>query len=567
MQRLFICLSTFSIILIGVTCGHSKQYWAKTIGGSGFDYAQLIQQTNDGGHIIRANTNSFGAGGADFWILKLDENGNISWQKTYGGEDNDNGRFIQQISNGAYILMGITSSFTSYERATWMLKLNNDGDVLWQRTYAAPGEDDCSYSFLRTTDGGYIISGPGGTLDYPPYSHRAWVMKLDINGYVTWRKRYNGPQNDELFFIQQTQNGEYIAVGRTNSFGAGDDDIWVLKLDSNGDILWQKTYGGSAIDYPRSLIKTSDGEFLISATTQSFGTGENDLWLIKLNGDGIISWQKTYGGNDSDTGYCQQTADGRYIVVGYTFSDESWEYDIWVIEIDSTGSLIWERTFVGIDDSRIYSLSKMLNGDYLVVGMKGNSAYTNKGLVLLKLNISEDIAECGYVETSNFIVSDTQIEGQNSNATVEISSVTVTTTNIAPQETFAETEFLCCYDTEDNDNDCILQEEDNCPNHHNTTQEDNCPPQGNDIGDACDCEGDFDCDGDCDGTDAAIFKIDFGRSTFDNPCEMIDPCNGDFDCDQDCDGTDASLFKEDFGRSQFNNPCPACEVGEWCMYE
>ena len=97
-------------------------------------------------------------------------------------------------------------------------------------------------------------------------------------------------------------------------------------------------------------------------------------------------------------------------------------------------------------------------------------------------------------------------------------------------------------------------------------QEDLCPPQGNGIGDACDCEGDFDCDNDCDGTDAATFKLDFGRSTFGNPCEDGDPCNGDFGCDGDCDGTDAALFKQDFGRSGFNNPCPVCEVGVWCDY-
>lgn len=97
-------------------------------------------------------------------------------------------------------------------------------------------------------------------------------------------------------------------------------------------------------------------------------------------------------------------------------------------------------------------------------------------------------------------------------------------------------------------------------------QEDTCPPEGNGIGDACECESDFDCDGDVDGTDATTFKIDFGRSTFENPCEGDDPCNGDFDCDNDCDGTDAALFKQDFGRSGFNNPCPSCVVGEWCSY-
>ena len=130
----------------------------------------------------------------------------------------------------------------------------------------------------------------------------------------------------------------------------------------------------------------------------------------------------------------------------------------------------------------------------------------------------------------------------------------------------------CCSDISleplgDIDQDSILDHIDNCPKNYNPNQEDIYPPHGNGIGDACDCEGNFDCDVDCDGADAATFKVDFGRSSFNNPCEGGDLCNGDFDCDGDCDGTDAAGFKVDFGRSSFNDPCPACFVGEWCVYE
>jgi hypothetical protein len=129
-------------------------------------------------------------------------------------------------------------------------------------------------------------------------------------------------------------------------------------------------------------------------------------------------------------------------------------------------------------------------------------------------------------------------------------------------------EGYCSMDQENTDGDGLGDVCDNCPNNYNPTQEDNYPPppSSNGIGDACDCEGNFDCDEDEDGADAATFKIDFGRSAFDNPCEGDDPCNGDFDCDGDCDGTDAALFKQDFGRSSFDNPCPVCVVGEWCSY-
>ena len=119
---------------------------------------------------------------------------------------------------------------------------------------------------------------------------------------------------------------------------------------------------------------------------------------------------------------------------------------------------------------------------------------------------------------------------------------------------------------EDIDNDGIPNNDDNCPYTPNLNQVDTYPPEGNDIGDVCDCEGNFDCDSDCDGSDAVLFKTDFGRSSFNTPCESNNICNGDFDCDNDCDGVDAALFKQDFGRGQLNNPCPLCIVGVWCVY-
>jgi hypothetical protein len=118
----------------------------------------------------------------------------------------------------------------------------------------------------------------------------------------------------------------------------------------------------------------------------------------------------------------------------------------------------------------------------------------------------------------------------------------------------------------DFDGDSVPDSEDSCPTTSNPGQEDTYPPQGNDIGDACDCESDFNCDGNVDATDVTSFLGDFGRSTFNNPCTNVDPCNGDVDCNVNVDANDVTMFLQDFGRSQFNNPCPACEVGLWCLY-
>ena len=247
-----------------------------------------------------------------------------------------------------------------------------------------------------------------------------------------------------------------------------------------------------------------------------------------------------------------------------------------------------------------------------MVGDIGNINGIDPTFWVFKLDSNGNIPNCSIAANANATTEILSISAYDTTATVQETAAIITETTTSPQNTTTEPSWACCYTNEDFDCDGVannseeqltnsmsnisfLADGDNCnftPNGPylgtctqgnrgnnclddescgvdgicSMNQEDNYPPQGNDIGDAFDCEGNFDCDEDCDGTDAATFKVDFGRSTFDNPCEEGDPCNGDFDCDGDCDGTDAAGFKSDFGRSSFNNPCPACTIGDWCSY-
>ena len=212
--------------------------WEKTYGGTDSDSARSIQQTSDGGYIVAGRTLSYGAGGWDFWIIKLNSSGTVQWEKTYGGSFTDIARSIQQTSDGVYIVAGQTNSFGAGSADFLIIKLNSSGVVQWEKTYGGSG-GDATYSIQQTSDGGYVVTGTAGNSD-------AWVLKLDSSGAVQWEKTYYDSidsRSNIPHSIQQTSDGGYIVAGYTSSvFGYMDSRInyWVLKLDSSGAVQWEK---------------------------------------------------------------------------------------------------------------------------------------------------------------------------------------------------------------------------------------------------------------------------------------------------------------------------------------
>jgi len=224
-------------LLVFLFCSGLAQgtQWAKTYGGSSSDYAYSIQQTSDGGYIVVGETWSFGAGSGDIWVLKLDANGTVVWQKTYGGSDYETAYSIQQTSDGGYIVAGETYSFGTGYFDIWVLKLDANGTVVWQKTYSKSSYET-AYSIQQTSDGGYIVAGKTYSFLGGFYCEKFWVLKLDTNGNVVWQKIYGGKYDAVAKSIQQTNDGGYIVAGHTWSFGNGGYEFWVLKLDANGDI-------------------------------------------------------------------------------------------------------------------------------------------------------------------------------------------------------------------------------------------------------------------------------------------------------------------------------------------
>ncbi len=409
--------------------------WAKTYGGSYYEDAYFIQPTNDGGYIVVGSTSSFGAGSDDVWVLKLDANGNVQWQKAYGGSDSDLGWAIQQTSDGGYIVVGESASFGPYADV-WVLKLDANGHVQWQKTYGG-GNYEGGWAIQQTSDGGYIVLGQTATFGIGALD--VWVLKLDANGNIQWQKTYGGSDNDRGRAIQQTSDGGYVVVGSTYSFGVGRRDAWVLKLDANGNIQWQKTYGGGGWDYGSAVQQTSDGGYIVSGASDSFGAN-TDAWVLKLDANGNIQWQKTYGGSSSEWGNSiRQTSDGGYVMAGFTYSFGAGNVDTWVIKLDAAGNVQWQKTYGGSGREVGNIIQLTADGGYIVAG--DTSSFGVDDMWVLKLDANGSISGCGLIGTSSVTVQNTSatvtvpyVGVVNTFASVQNTNATVTTTTVSPAE-------------------------------------------------------------------------------------------------------------------------------------
>jgi hypothetical protein len=250
--------------------------WDRTFGGSDRDKGSSVQQTSDGGFILVGYTESFGAGWADVWLIKTDADGNKLWEKTFGGSGLDSGSSVQQTSDGGFIIVGYTTSFGAGGFDVWLIKTDADGNKLWEKTFGGSRRDWGS-SVQQTSDGGFIIVGYTTSFG----AGDVWLIKTDANGNKQWDRTFGGSDWDEGWSVQQTSDGGFIIVGWTWSFGAGGPDVWLIKTDANGNKQWDRTFGGSDWDWGFSVQQTSDGGFIIVGSTESFGAGEGDVLLIK----------------------------------------------------------------------------------------------------------------------------------------------------------------------------------------------------------------------------------------------------------------------------------------------
>lgn len=354
--------------------------WQKSLGGSGDDQANSICNTTDGGYIVVGSTTStngditLNKGFADYWIVKLNALGNIVWQKTYGGTSQDIATSVKQTTDGGYVVAGhsssnngdITGNNGPYFNDFWVLKLDSSGNLQWQKALGGSNEER-AYEIQQTNDGGYIIAGETNSTNSGNISSTAlgirdyWIVKLGNTGNIIWEKRFGGSAEDLAYSVAQTSDNGYIVSGSTNSnngnitFNNGQGDFWILKLDELGNLQWQKTLGSILYDQAYSVKQTPDGNYVAAGYIAShIGIDESEplnsteFWVVKLDTSGNLLWQKSYGGNGSESANSIiSTTDGGLAVAGYSNSNpDSGDVtgnhglaDFWILKLEGNKEL------------------------------------------------------------------------------------------------------------------------------------------------------------------------------------------------------------------------------------
>ena len=526
MKNLFVFVKVVSIVIITATGSYSAQYWAKTYGENGNESAFLIEQTDDDGDGEKDDgyiVTGMGEGG--ILLIKLTSDGAISWEKTYAefildvGFSEQKGFSLRHTSDEGYILAGSTTSYGAGGTDVLVLKLDGNGNITWQKTYGET-EDDYAFLVLEATDGGYlVVYGP-----HTRYGSGICVLKLNSIGTVVWQKTYD--RMDSALSIQQTLDGGYIIAGTTICpFGGHYNYSEVMKLDGAGNVSWMREPWVNSI--PDVIQQTSDEGYIM--VSEAVGSG-GPLLLTKLDGTGNELWNKIFdqplGGIGSLDSSVQQTIDGGYIVASawHNYGTSGIDENIILFKFNSAGNIAWQKSYGGSADDGARSICLSADGGYVVAGYTQSFGSGGTDFFVLKVESTGKILNCNISSVSNFFPSDLYDEGFDRSPSTGSTPVTTTDTSIASLDISIS------------------------------------------IADACECEADFNCDGNVDAIDVMSFLTDFGRNQFNDPCTNGDPCNGDFTCDGNVDASDVTKFLEDFGRNQFNNPCPACVAENWCVY-
>ncbi len=346
--------------------GASSVMWSQTYGGEAGEYSRSLVETADGGYALAGWIESSLGRETDFWLVKTDSQGTIEWNQTYGGTNSEKAHCVVQTSDGGYALAGYTNSFGAGNYDFWLVKTDAEGNMQWNKTYGGPESED-AYSLIETSDGGFVLAGETASVGAADYDF--WLIKTDENGVMEWNHTYGGTDSDQAYSLVKTSDGGIVIAGYTNSFGAGNYDFWLVKTDANGNMQWNQTYGGANWDEARSVVQTNDGGYALCGMTASFGAGSNDFWLVKTDADGNMQWNQTYGGVDYEKAHSLiETSDGGYALAGY-ISYSSFITDFLLVKTDANGNMEWTQTYGEEEDwDAAYCLVETSDGGYALTG-------------------------------------------------------------------------------------------------------------------------------------------------------------------------------------------------------
>ncbi|WP_422090112.1 hypothetical protein [Tenacibaculum ovolyticum] len=433
----------FVIILAIISCNNDVDQlpnivknptldFVKTLGGTKNEVARSVVQTSDNGYVVLGFTQSIDGDilttktnvQYDYWVLKFDKNDKLLWQNTYGGSKDEKAYQIIKTNDSGFAIIGYNKSNDGDLNANegfediWILKLNANGDILWKTNTGFSGTDK-GLSIIQTNDNGFFVgslldvtaSGGLGNARSAARRHAGgdyWGIKLNSSGNIEWRKYFGGTNTETCYGITETSDG-YLMIGASDSVDVdiknnkGSYDFWIVKIDKSGTLLWEKSFGGSEIDEARAITPTNDGNFIIIGDTRSENkdvsknNGGADLWVIKINTDGNLIWEKNYGGSSFDVGRSvHKTLDGGFLISGSSRSSDNeltnkGQNDAWILKIDNNGNQQWQQTVGGTEIDFCYDAIELANGTIIAVGESSSNNQditANKGfsdLLIIKL--------------------------------------------------------------------------------------------------------------------------------------------------------------------------------------
>jgi len=379
---------------------NGNEEWNGTFGKTGSEWVYHILQTPDGGYIVagRAESWLYGVERSEFWVVKIDRNGDEQWNRTYGGTDYDSGNSIRQTSDGGYIIAGATRGLYSTGLDFWLVKIHPNGDEQWNKTFG--GTDNEYANFVhQTQDGGYIL---GGCVE----RRNLWLIKTDPSGTEEWNRTFGRECFDSLYSFQQTFDGGYILAGTTYDLSVERRYLWLIKTDSGGNEQWKRTLGGIEIFLVKAVMESSDGSFIIVGETDPFGIDDPvRIMLVKANANGYEEWNRTFTGIDFYKPYSLlQTSDGGYIIAGIKNSDA------WLVKTDSKGNIQWYNGLGGTGRDNVNFIQQTSDGGYIFTGM--TSSYNRGNMMDLWLvKLESDQIEPDEVSTQSGAIPEKPIPG------------------------------------------------------------------------------------------------------------------------------------------------------------
>jgi hypothetical protein len=367
---------------------NNGEKWMKTYGGRDFDFGTHVTETTDGGYIVVGTTSSYGSGSEDVWLIKTDYKGDLEWEKFYGGDDGDFGAYVQQTTDGGYIIIGSTGSYAVGKQDVWLIKTDENGEKLWDNTFGGI-EFDRGHKVLETPDGGYVIIGNNGHTGGPRGD--IWLLKTDSNGDLLWDQIFGGKGHNGGSCIDFTSDGGYIIVGSSYMSGETNSyDLWLIKTDRNGELIWDNKFEENNTDSGSSVQETTDGGFIVVGTT-GYDHPYSNLLIIKTDGNGDVIWKKVIDefAKDQRGVTVRETLDGGYIIVGETLFNNIFGFCPLIIKTNSLGEIEWSHHIIEFGNDCIFSVEQTNDEGFIFTGYKHSGL--KHDLWIIKANSDGDI--------------------------------------------------------------------------------------------------------------------------------------------------------------------------------